>query len=288
MDKKKIVIITDSTAYIPENALTGLDVAVIPQWLLWEGESFRDGIDIQPSTFYQRLRETKTLPTTSQPAASEFVNFYQEMAQNADAMISVLVSGKISGTIASAEAAMKQLHELDIHIVDSYSCSMGLGFIVLAAARAAADGKDVTDVIAAAEQMRARVNLIFVVDTLEYLHKGGRIGGAKRLLGTALQVKPLLQFEEGQIEPLDQVRTKNKAYARLIQIADERLDGKTMAEAAVVDVDSPADGENVAQMVKERFHPRAIYRSGVSPVVGTHVGPGTIGLAFYAEEEDKT
>jgi DegV family protein with EDD domain len=195
----------------------------------------------------------------------------------------VLVSSKISGTIDNAQAAVEKLPDLDIHIVDSRSSSMGLGHAVLAAARAAADGKSVREVVAA-EAMREKINFIFVVDTLEYLHKGGRIGGAKRLLGTALRVKPLLEFRNGQIEPIEQVRTKNKAYARLIEIAAERLVGKPMAEATIADVNNPVDGDVVAQMIIDRFDPKVIYRAEVSPVVGTHVGPGTIGLAFYAED----
>ena len=284
MNPKRIAIVTDSSAYLPKEALAGLDVHVIPLWLLWEGENLRDGVDIDPPTFYQRLRTAKSLPTSSQPTVAEFVDFYQQVAQNADTIVSVLVSAKISGTIASAAAAIEQLPDLDIHLVDSYNCSMGLGYVVLAAARAAAVGKTVAEVISAAEQMRDKINFIFVVDTLEYLHKGGRIGGAKRLLGTAFKVKPLLEFRGGQIEPIEQVRTKNKAYERLMEIAEERLAGRSMAEATIVDIENPTDGKVVAQQVAARFGPRQFYRSGVSPVVGTHVGPGTIGFAFYADD----
>jgi len=284
MSENRIVVITDSSAYIPESALAGLHVRVIPLWLLWDGENLRDGVDILPSTFYPRLRSSQTLPTSSQPTVSEFVDFYRQIAENADTIVSVLVSAKISGTIANAQAAVEQLPDLDIRIVDSYNSSMGLGHVVLAAARAAAEGKSVAEVVAAAERMRDEINFIFVVDTLEYLHKGGRIGGAKRLMGTALRVKPMLEFRDGQIEPLEQVRTKQKAYARLLEIADQRLAGKPMAEATIADIDNPLDGDAVAQMVIERFNPRLIHRSEVSPVVGTHVGPGTIGFAFYAED----
>ena len=282
MREKKVVVITDSSAYIPESALAGLNVPVIPLWLLWDGENLRDGIDILPSAFYPRLRASKTLPTSSQPTVTEFIDFYQEVAKNADAIVSVLVSAKISGTVDNAQAAVEKLPELDIRIVDSYNSSMGLGHVVLAAARAAADGKSVKEVVAAAEEMRDKINFIFVVDTLEYLHKGGRIGGAKRIMGTALRVKPMLEFRDGQIEPLEQVRTKHKAYARLLEIASERMAGRRMAEATIVDIDNPVDGDRVAQMVIDRFNPQVIHRSEVSPVVGTHTGPGTIGFAFYA------
>ncbi len=161
---------------------------------------------------------------------------------------------------------------------------MGLGFVVLAAARAAAAGEDIDGVIAAAEKMRDNVQLIFVVDTLEYLHRGGRITGAKRLLGTALRIKPILEFRDGLIQSLSQARTKGKAFEQLLQISEDRLGNKGMAEAAIVDIDNPVDGEAVARLTKERFNTSIVHRAEVSPVVGTHVGPGAIGIAFYPED----
>lgn len=283
MSNHKIVVVTDSSAYIPKGALEGLNVSVIPLWLIWDDERFRDGVDIDPPTFYRRLKESRTLPTSSQPSPGEFAAFFRQVAAEADAIISVLVSSKISGTIASAQAAQAQLPDLTIRIVDSLSSSMGLGMVVLAAARAAAAGRSLDEVIAAAERMRERMHFLFVVDTLEYLHRGGRIGGARRLLGTALRVKPILQFRDGKIESLTQARTKRKAIIRILEIVEERLGGKGMAEAAVVDIDAPGDGDAVAEMIVERFGAPVVHRSTVSPVVGIHVGPGAIGIAFYAE-----
>ncbi len=283
MSNHKIAVVTDSSAYIPKDALEGLNVSVIPLWLIWDDERFRDGVDIDPPTFYRRLKESRTLPTSSQPSPGEFAAFFRQVAAEADAIISVLVSSKISGTIASAQAAQAQLPELTIRIVDSLSSSMGLGMVVLAAARAAAAGRSLDEVVAAAEGMRERMHFLFVVDTLEYLHRGGRIGGARRLLGTALRVKPILQFRDGKIESLTQARTKRKAIIRILEIVEERLGGKGMAEAAVVDIDAPGDGDAVAEMIVERFGAPVVHRSTVSPVVGIHVGPGAIGIAFYAE-----
>ena len=283
MSTQRIAIVTDSSAYIPEEARKGLNISVIPLWLIWDGKTFQDGIDIQPSAFYQRLKESKTLPTSSQPSAQEFVDFYQKVAKEADAIVSVLVSSRISGTIASAQAAAEELSNLNIRIVDSLSSAMGLGLIVLSAARAAADGKSVDEVVSAAEQARDRVNMLFVVDTLDYLFKGGRISGGKHLLGTAFNIKPILHFHEGQIKPLTQTRTKHKAIAQLLDIVQKRLGDKKMIEAAVMDVNAPEEGDMFAGMLKERFGPPTLHRAIVSPVVGTHVGPGTIGVAFYGE-----
>ena len=282
MSRGKIAIVTDSTAHIPDSLLEGLDISVIPVWLLWDKDRLRDGVDIDPPAFYRRLRQSRTLPTTSQPSIGEFETVYRQLAAEAEAIVSVLVSSKISGTVASAQAAVERLPELKIRIVDGLSASMGLGFAALAAAKAAAAGKSLEEVVVAAEEIKDKVHLLFVVETLEYLHRGGRIGGARRMLGTALKIKPILQFKDGLIESLSQARTKSKAIALMMEIAEERLGGKPMAEAAVVDIDSPQEGDRVAGQVKERFGLSVVHRSGASPVVGTHVGPGTIGIAFYA------
>ena len=281
---KKIVVVTDSSAFLPTESVKDLPVVVIPLWLLWDGESYQDGIDIHPNEFYQRLKESKTLPTSSQPSAKEFVDLFEKLAKDADSIVNVLVSAQISGTIASAQAAAAELPELDVHIVDSYSSAMGLGLCVLAAGRAAAEGKSVDEVAAAATEMSQKSHTLFVVDTLDYLFKGGRISGGKHLLGTAFNIKPILHFDEGKIKPHSQARTKRKALAQLLDIVEERLAGKQMHEACVMDVNIPEEGASLAEMVKERFSPALLYRSGVSPVVGTHVGPGTVGIAFYAED----
>lgn len=281
MSNQKIAIVTDSSAHIPAAIQTGLDITVIPLWLIWEDQNLRDGVDIQPDEFYRRLRKSSTLPTTAQPTVREFMDLFKHLDGQSDAIVAVLASSQISGTVASAEKAMAELPKIPIRVVDSLSSSMGQGLIVLAAARAAAEGRSLDEAVHAAESMRAKSHLLFVVDTLEYLHKGGRISGGKRLLGTALQIKPLLQFKDGQIVPLAQARTNRKAIDLLLEIVEERLAGSRMVEAAVVDVENPEGGKAVKAMVEDRFQPANVFRAGVSPVVGTHVGPGALGIAFY-------
>ena len=284
MCSQKVLVVTDSTAYIPEEALAGLDVPVIPLWLIWGDERFQDGVDIDPPTFYRRLRKAKIFPSTSQPSAGEFERFFRGVSDGMDAIVGVFISSKLSGTVPNAQASMMELPDLDVRVVDSYSTSMGLGFMVLTAARAAAAGQPVDEVVAAAEAMRERVHVLFAVDTLEYLHRGGRIGGAKRLLGTALNIKPLLQLDEGCIEPLCQVRTRRRAVAQMLDTAEERLGGKQMAEAAIINVDCPKEAHAVAEQVKGRFGLSTVFCTPVSPVIGAHAGPGTVGIGFYAAE----
>jgi DegV family protein with EDD domain len=256
---------------------------VIPVWLIWDGENYRDGIDITPDTFYPRLQTSKTIPTSSQPSMLEFKNLFEQLSNSTDAIVAVLVSSKISGTVASAQAAAAELSDLSIHVVDSMTGSMCLGFTVLAAARAAANGKPLEEVISvsAAEKMKQSTQLIFVVDTLEFLHRSGRISGGRRLLGTALQIKPILHFEDGVITPLSQARTKRKALEKIIELAESRLGGRQMTEAAIVEIDCLEDCKKLENKVKDYFKPAKIFRTAVSPVVGTIVGPGAIGLAYH-------
>jgi DegV family protein with EDD domain len=284
MNNQKIAVVTDSTAYIPDTALDDLHIPVIPLWLIWGDERFRDRVDIEPPAFYQRLRDSKTFPTTSQPSAGEFEEFFRRVGGEADAIVGVFISSKISGTVPNAQAARARLPDLDIRVVDSLSTSMGLALAVLATAQAAAAGKPLDEVVAVAEDMRERVHVLFAVDTLEYLHRGGRIGGAKRFLGTALNIKPLLHLENGGVEPLVQVRAKRKAIARMLDEVEQRLGGRPMGRVGVIDVDSSREGDAVAEQVKERFSISTVYRTPVSPVIGAHAGPGTVGIGFCAED----
>lgn len=285
MNDQKIVVVTDSSAFIPEEALGGLSIPVIPLWITWDNERLRDGVDIDPPTLYRRLRESKTLPKTSEPSVEDFVSFFQQVAteQKADAIVAVLVSSGLSRTFSSARAAQAQLPEFTIRIVDSLSISMALGFTALAAARASAAGQSLDEVVARAEIVRSRTRFLFVVDTLEYLRRGGRVVGARWLLGTALQIKPLLHVKGGRLEPLAQVRTKSRALSAMLDAVEEQLQGKQMAEVAVCDVDNPAERDAVAEQVGKRFDVSTVYRCTLSPAVGAHGGPGTVGLAFYTE-----
>ncbi len=285
MGVPRIAVVTDSTAYLPPEMQERFDISVIPLHLVWEGETMRDGVDIGPTAFYERLQAAQVLPTTSQPSAGEFVDFFQRVAEqkNVDAILGVFISSDLSGTVASAEAAKGLIDNLHIEVVDSRSTSWGLGFQVMAAAEAVQAGGSLESALAAAREVQYRVQVLFVVDTLEFLHRGGRIGGAQRLLGTVLRIKPLLELEDGKIEALDQVRTKKKALARLLDVALERKGAAPVARAGVIHANAPEECGLLQEKVKGLFGLDEVYVSAVSPVIGTHVGPGTLGLAFYTQ-----
>jgi len=281
MNDDKILVVTDSSSSLPEELVNELDIRVIPLWLIWDDNCFRDGVDIDPHTFYQRLRTSDSLPSSTQPSAEEFKEFFKTLSDECSGIVSVLASSNISGTVDSAQAARDFVPGLPVKVVDSLFSAMGEGLVAVAAARAAASGKTIDEVVAVAETTRDHTHLLFVVDTLEYLHKGGRIGGAKRLLGTALNIKPILHFDDGTIQPLSQTRTKAKGIEELLNITEQRLGSNKMAEAAVVHVDCLEEGRALVEKVKERFGLSSVHLSDVSPVVGTHVGPGALGLAFF-------
>ena len=248
--------------------------------VIWGDETLRDDIDIKPVEFYNRLKTAKVMPSTSQPPVPDFSEIFERLHGEGYEILAILISNLLSGTIASAEQAKKGLPDAKIEIFDSQSTAMAMGFQVMAAARAAADGASLEECLAVAEKARSNSGVIFAVDTLEFLHRGGRIGGASRYLGTALQLKPLLTIEEGKIEALERVRTKKKAQARLSEIVSERVQGKPNIRLATLHANAAEDANALLEKTSARLDVVEKVYSEVSPVIGTHVGPGTVGLAY--------
>ncbi|MEN8172071.1 MAG: DegV family protein [Chloroflexota bacterium] len=280
----KVAIVTDSTAYLPKDLVDQYNIAVAPLVVVWGEETYRDDIDMTPTEFYTRLETAKVMPTTSQATIKEFKEIYERLHADGFEILSILISSKLSGTISSAEQAKKMLPEATIEIFDSETTAMTLGFQALAAARTAAAGSDLVACKIAAERVRSHSGVIFAVDTLEFLHRGGRIGGGARFLGTALKLKPLLEVEDGAIESVDKVRTKRKAHARMIEIIAERTAGKKNIRLATLHANSKADADRVLEQASELMGAVESIHSEVSPVIGTHVGPGTVGLSYTYED----
>ncbi|MFC1997668.1 DegV family protein [Chloroflexota bacterium] len=276
----KVAVVTDSTGYIPQDLIDQYKIPVAPLVVIWGDETLRDDIDIKPVEFYKRLETAKVMPSTSQPPIPEFEKIFGKLDEEGYEILSILISNPLSGTIASAEQAKKNLPEATIEIFDSQTTAMAMGFQVLAAARAAADGASLSECLAVAEKARANSGILFAVDTLEFLHRGGRIGGASRFLGTALQMKPLLTIEEGKIAALERVRTKKKAHARLSDIVVERVTGKPNIRLATLHANVAEDAKTLLDITSDRLDVVEKIYSEVSPVIGTHVGPGTVGLAY--------
>lgn len=279
----KTAFVVDSTAYIPADKVQQFDIKVIAQVLIWDDETMLDGVDIQPTAFYERLRDSKTMPTTSQATIGAFKEVFKPLVEAGRPILAILVSDKLSGTIQSAEQAKAEFPDAKIVIIDSEAAAMALGFQVLAAARGASDGKSFEEVTEIARRAKDQTGVLLVVDTLEFLHRGGRIGGASRLIGTALSMKPVLELQDGVLDVVERVRTRSKAQARLLDILEERIDGRPNLRLAVLHAAAEERARDLLEIAADRLNPIETVFSEVSPVVGTHVGPGTLGLCYSVE-----
>ncbi len=279
----KIAIVTDSTANLPLEWVEQYHVHVVPLKVNWGAETFRDGVDITTEEFYKRLAQSKSLPTTSQPSVQDFLQVFGELENQADAIIAPLISTGISGTVATAQLAAREVTRIPIEIVDTHITSMGQVLIILAVARAIEQGKSLQEVKREAEGIARRLHTFFAVDTLEYLHRGGRINTASRYLGTALAIKPILYFNvEGKIDALERVRTKKKALQRLLELADEYA-GEGAVHVGIVQANVPAEAREFQAEVERRLNCKEIFTVECSPNIAVHVGPGAIGIALYTE-----
>ena len=279
----KPAFVTDSTAYLPEELRRKHEIQVIPQVLIWGEQTLLDGVDIMPSAFYERLKTAEVMPTTSQATIGAFKDTFEPHVRAGRQVLAILISQKLSGTIQSAQSAKEMFQSARIEIVNSESAAMAMGFQVLAAARAAAEGKSFDEVLAVAKDAKNHTGVVLMVDTLEYLHRGGRIGGAARLLGTALSLKPILELQDGVIEAVERVRTRSKAQARLLSLLEERINGRPNLRLAVLHAAAEQEAHLLLDEATKRLNPIETVFSEVSPVVGAHVGPGTLGLCYSVD-----
>lgn len=281
----KVALVTDSTAYIPAELSKQSAIYTVPLQVIWGDETQRDGIDITPEAFYTRLQSARVLPTTSQPSPAAFKSIYEELLSQGYQILSVHISSKLSGTIDSAQQAKAMLPQAPIEIVDSELTSMGMGYPVLLAARAAEQGATLKECKTLAEQACRNSGIIFAVNTLEFLHRGGRIGGAAAFLGTALNLKPLLELRGGRIEAVERIRTMSKATERLLDLIEQRVGSRTPIRLAAVHAGARELAETLLEKARTRFSISSVSQTSiaeVSPVIGVHTGPGCVGLTFTA------
>jgi DegV family protein with EDD domain len=277
---QRIAVITDSTSYLPIGLADRYDIGIVPLHVELAGRTGREGIDVTPADVTAVLRERGSV-TTSRPTPGEFAEVYRAaLAGGASAVVSVHLSAELSGTCDSARLAASDFADGQIHVVDSRATGMALGFSVLAAARAVAAGADAGPAAAAAVDCIDHSSCLFYVDSLEWLHRGGRIGTAAAMLGTALAVKPLMHLVQGRILPMEKVRTSTKAIARLVQIAVNAA-GDSQVDLAVQHLAAPERAGDIARQLKEAIpNINSFHESEVGAVVGAHVGPGLLGVVI--------
>jgi len=273
---RRVKIVTDSASDIPAEIARGLGITIVPCNVHFGQNTYRDGVDLTGEEFFNKMATSPTLPTTSQPAVGVFEEVYRRLAQETDQIVSISLPKKLSATYNSALLAAQALPQLEIVIIDSTQVCMAQGWLAIIAARAARQGMGLAEIVALVEDTIPRLRLIALLDTLEYVQKGGRIGKASALLGTLLNVKPLIQVLDGEALPLENVRTRRKALQRLVEIVG---DLGPLQEVAVMHANAPATAQQLVEMLAPLHPPERILVGQVGAILGTHAGPGAVGVA---------
>jgi DegV family protein with EDD domain len=278
----RVKILTDSTAYLPQEYVDQYGIEVIPLTLNWNGNSYRDGVDIKADEFYTKLKGSDTLPTTNAISIHTYTESIQKALDEGFEVLILPISSGISASYFNAVKALETFKGKAVDLFDTQLVSMALSFMVLTAARAAEKGGTLGEVKQAALDTYPHIGVYFTVATLKYLHKGGRIGGAKRLLGSALSIKPILQIRDGKIEASGSAVTRKKALERLMKLVSDGIGDQKPIRISVFHALDLSTAQDLMERCKKEFDPLEIILSEVSPVVGSHVGPGTVSIAWMA------
>lgn len=281
----KIAVVIDSTTTLPPGFLTGLEVRTAPAIIIWGGEELLDGVDIQPDEFFVRLAAAHEMPSTSQATPIMFQEIYAELLGKGYEILVVTISSELSGMYTSAVQAIEAFPDAKIEVVDSLTGTMTIGLSLKKVFKAIESGASLQECRQVLEHALANTGVLFTVDTLEYLHRGGRIGGATKFLGSALKLKPILEVVDGRFEGLEKIRTRSKALDRLVDLAIERIGDRQPVEIAALHADAQQVAEELIEKVNQRIGTALTAVTSVSPGVGVHLGPGTVGLAFLAGVE---
>jgi DegV family protein with EDD domain len=277
----KTKIVTDSTSDLPAEVVRELGITVVPALVQFGDRVYRDGVDLSTEEFYRKLQINSVLPRTSAPSPGTFREIYSQLAQEAEAIVSIHVSAKMSVTCDAARVGSTDL-KCPISIIDSQTASMACGLLVILAARAAREGASLSDIDALVRAAVPRTVTFGVFGTLEYLYKGGRIGRAQAFLGSMLKLNPILAIRAGEILPIARVRTRPKAIERLCEIL---RDSGVPQEMSVMSTTEPEEAEALAQRLSALFPPERMYRASIGPSMGTYVGPGAVGVSVIWKEK---
>ena len=273
-----IKVVTDSTADLPTELIGNLGITVVPLYVRFGKDVYRDREEISEDDFYQRLLQDPTHPTTTQPTPHDFAEAYRQLSSKADGIISIHISEKLSGTCNTASQGKKLIENgCPIEVIDSKTTSMALGLIVMAAANIAKTGKSLPQVVEDVKQVVSSVKLLVLFDTLKYLAKGGRIGKAKSLLGSVLSVKPMLTIKDGEFVPVGQVRSRSKGIERLFDFAKDTAD---IEDLAVIHSTTPDEAKTLAERISSILSLKQVSIARLGPVLGVHGGPGVLAIAL--------
>lgn len=275
----KISIVTDSTAYLDEQTLAENDISVIPLSVVFDQETIEE-TEIGTEAFYDKMREHEKLPTTSQPSLGEFINLYEKLGETSDSIISFHLSSGISGTFETAVAAARSVEEVNVYPFDSEISCSPQGYYAVEAAKLAREGKTVDEIFEALTSIRDMLAAYFIVADLNHLHRGGRMSGAQKFLGSALQIKPILHFEDKVIVPFEKVRTEKKAIKRVMELLEQDAE-EGPVRATVVHANVPDKAEEIRSALEKKYDNLEIDLSVFGPVIGTHLGEKALGITWY-------
>ncbi|MEW6286921.1 MAG: DegV family protein [Chloroflexota bacterium] len=275
------IIVADTTCGLPKQLLAERGIPCVPQIVIFGDEAYHDDSELDTPAFLQKLKASSALPKTSAPEPHLYYPIFEEAKKRGESVVVVAPTGKASGTVRSAQTAALEFPDLDVRVVDTLTISSNLGSLVLMADDMAKAGASADEIVAKLNAMIPRGRLYFVVDTLEYLAKGGRIGGAKRLLAELLEIKPILQVKDGQVEPFEQQRTKKRALARLVEVAAEQCKGGDEAHLCVIQVEAEQEAEALVQELKSRIPVSVIPIYELPPAIVVHAGPRAMGVGFF-------
>lgn len=280
-----IKIVTDSTSYIADEYIKKYDIKLVSLNVIINGVSSRE-IDIENEVFYEEIKNSKEIPKSSQPIPEEMLNTFREIVEDGDSIVGIFLSSKMSGTYSSAnmikDMILEDYPDAEIHILDSKTNCMQMGFAVIEAARTASEGKSINEVINAANHVINNSRFLFTPETLEYLKKGGRIGGAAALFGNVLQIKPILTVVNGETSVFKKVRTRKKAIEEIVKTVLEEIESKGLGDIVVHHINCQEDGLKLAKALENKLGKKVEIQS-IGPVIGVHVGPGSIGIAYYTK-----
>ncbi len=278
----RVQIVTDSACDLPVEVLEQEGAGMVPLTVHFGDEQLKDAIEIKPIDFYPKLATSPHHPRTSQPSPADFVECYQRVAPAGESIVSIHLSARLSGTYQSAVLAKSMLPEVDVEVFDSRSASLGCGLMVLRAAAMAREGAGKEEILSELEALRGRMPMFFSVETLEYLRRNGRIGRAQHLLGTLLNMKPILTLDtEGVVEAVDRVRGRSKVVPRVLELMQEKVSAGSTINCAVMHGNVPDAAADFLEQVRQVYRVEYSSIQPLGAVIGTHVGPGTLGVAFY-------
>ncbi|MEW6097431.1 MAG: DegV family protein [bacterium] len=280
MAREKIAIVTDSTCDLPQELIQKYNIFVVPLYVRFGEEVYKEGVDITLDEFYSKLKSSNIHPSTSQPSPQDFMQVYQKLNKDYNSIISIHISSRLSGTVQSAKMAKYELKLDKIEVIDSLQVSLPLGTVVLEAGKLCEQEKSKEEIIKSISDLIHKVKIIFTVDTLEFLEKGGRIGKAQAFLGSILDIKPILGIQEGEVVPLAKVRGRKKMLAKLIEIIKEDIPSKKI-NIGIVHANSEETGLKLRELMYEHFQIEECIFSQIGAVIGTHTGPGTLGVGYY-------